>query len=781
MTEQTDDSLVHTGETDDISIYTEAAYLAYAVSVVKGRALPSVEDGQKPVQRRILFAMKELGLTSTSKPVKSARVVGNVLGMLHPHGDSSVYEASVRMAQDFMLRYPLIDGQGNFGSRDGDGAAAMRYTEMRLSPIADLLLSELDRGTVDFKANYDGAFQEPVMLPARLPLLLLNGASGIAVGMATEIPPHNLREVGNAALALLDGEDPLPHVTGPDFPGGGQLISSAAEVTQAYSTGRGSFRLRARWEVEHMARGQWRVIVTELPYGVSVEGIIAEINAITDPKPRKGKKSPDQDQLVLKQALISLFDWKNESGSQIRLIIDPKTSKVSVDEMMTFLLLNTNMECSFSMNMVMIGADGKPAQKGLRTVIEEWVGFRRGTVFRRCVFDLDKVTKRIHILEGRMLAFIYIDEVIRIIRESEDAKQDLMLKLNLSEIQAEDILEIRLRQLAGLEGIKLERELSELRAEADRLNGIIGSEQRLKTLVRKELQADIDKYGDDRRTLVEPVERAAASARAFVADEPITIMLSKHGWLRSRQGHDVDESTLAWKQGDEKFTVIEARTVGHLAIVDTNGRAYSIDTSTIPGGKGDGVPITSLLEFQNGGKIVHALCGAAEDQFLFAGANGYGFIAPFSSLVGRAKAGKAFMTVESGEKIFEPLNVSGGTHLAAFSEDGKMLAFPVTEMKVLTGGGKGVMIMDTDKLEQITLFDGESIIVKTSKGNDKTITGADLSKHIIRRAKKGCKVDTPSASSNTKKPDTAIKVNSVNSTAPVKESSPVSATQKFKF
>lgn len=728
-----------------IGEYAEEAYLAYAVSVVKGRALPSVEDGQKPVQRRILFAMKEMGLVAGVKPVKSARVVGNVLGMYHPHGDSSAYEAAVRLAQDFTLRYPLIDGQGNFGSRDGDGAAAMRYTEMRLSPIADLLLSEIDRGTVDFQSNYDGAFQEPVLLPARLPMMLLNGASGIAVGMATEMIPHNMREIANAVLHVMDNPDCttagfMQHVPGPDFPGGGQLITQTADILSTYETGRGSLRLRARWIVEPMARGQWRIIINELPHGVSVETIQDEILAISNPKPKKDKKTIDQDQLLVKQSALSMIDTvKSEGKKDVRLIIEPKTSKVSSDELMAFLLLHTSMEVSCPVNMVMIGTDGRPAQKGMIAILKEWIAFRLNVVRRRCQFDLDKINKRIHILEGRMIAFLHIDEVIRVIRNSDEPKTDLIAAFQLSEIQAEDILEIRLRQLARLEGFKIEKELKDLREEADGLQNILGSDNKLRKLTAKEIKQDAEKYGDDRRTLIEPVERAQGGQKAFVVDEPVTILLSKNGWIRARQGHGVERESIAWKSGDGEFAVIETRTVLPIVLLDTNGRCYAFDASTVPGGKGDGIPLSSIIEVQNGAKLAHALSGRDDDRYLFATSNSYGFVAPLKGLVARPKAGKAFMKPEDGVTILSPIKLDERSHLAVTSTESKLLVFPVSEVNEYPNGGKGVRIMDIPdnaSLSRIELSDGLSANYLV-KGKTKIIEGDNLTKYLLKRARKG--------------------------------------------
>ena len=728
-----------------IGAYAEEAYLSYAISVVKGRALPSVEDGQKPVQRRILYAMKEMNLVAGAKPVKSARVVGNVLGMYHPHGDSSAYEAAVRLAQDFTLRYPLIDGQGNFGSRDGDGAAAMRYTEMRLSPIADLLLSEIDRGTVDFQNNYDGAFQEPVLLPARLPMMLLNGASGIAVGMATEMVPHNMREVANGVLHVMANPhctttELMAHIPGPDWPGGSQLITKTADIHEMYDSGRGSLRLRARWVVEPMARGQWRVIINELPHGVSVETIQNEILAISNPKPKKDKKTIDQEQLLLKQATLSMIDTvKSEGKKEVRLIIEPKTSRVNSDEMMAFLLLNTSLEVSCSVNMVMIGTDGRPTQKNMLTAIKEWIDFRLNVVQRRCQFDLDKINKRIHILEGRMIAFLNIDEVIKVIRNSDEPKEDLMKAFDLTDIQAEDILEIRLRQLARLEGIKIEKELEKLRDEAEGLAGILGSNTKLKNLTAREIKQDSEKYGDDRRTLIEPVERTQASQKSFVVDEPVTILLSKNGWIRARQGHSVDRDTIAWKAGDSELAVIETRTVRPIVILDSNGRCYTFDASTVPGGKGDGIPVSSIIELQNGTSIAAVMSGEEEDKYLFTSSNSYGFIAPLKGLIARPKAGKTFMKVDDGVQVLAPIKLNHCDYVAAISSESKCLVFAINEINEYPNGGRGVKIMDIPNnatLTNVVLSDGESVDVLIN-GKAKSIKGELFIKTMGKRARKG--------------------------------------------
>ncbi|MDR2000825.1 MAG: DNA topoisomerase IV subunit A, partial [Zoogloeaceae bacterium] len=491
--------------------YAEQAYLAYAMSVVRSRALPQVEDGLKPVQRRILYAMNEMRLAATAKHVKSARVVGDVIGKYHPHGDSSVYDAMVRVAQDFSLRYPLVDGQGNFGSRDGDGAAAMRYTECRLTPIAELLLAELDRGTVAFAANYDGTMREPQLLPARLPFALLNGATGIAVGMATEIPPHNLREVAEAVKLLIRKPaatlaEVLLLLPAPDFPGGGQIISAPEDIHAAYATGRGSLRMRARWRIEDLARGQWRVVIEQLPHGVSTAQVLSEIEAITNPQPRAGKKDVSQDQKNLKQLLLGVLDSVRDESNEkapVRIVLEPRTAKIPQNEFMAALLAHTSLEANAPVNLTMIGCDGRPAQKPLLTILHEWIAFRHQTIERRSAHRLDEVQRRLHILDGRLAVFLQIDKVIRCIRESDEPKADLIAKFKLTELQAEDILEIRLRQLARLEDIKIEKERAALREEETELRKILGDRKELTKLVVKEITEDAKKFGDDRRTLIE--------------------------------------------------------------------------------------------------------------------------------------------------------------------------------------------------------------------------------------------------------------------------------------
>ncbi|MEO7127902.1 MAG: DNA topoisomerase IV subunit A, partial [Rhodoferax sp.] len=505
-------------ESDDslnLATYAQRAYLEYALSVVKGRALPDVCDGQKPVQRRILYSMSRMGLgfsgNSGAKPVKSARVVGDVLGRFHPHGDQAAYDALVRMAQDFSQRYPLIDGQGNFGSRDGDGAAAMRYTEARLARITSLLLDEIDEGTVDFIPNYDGSTEEPTQLPARLPFTLLNGASGIAVGLATEIPSHNLREIADACVALiktpkLSDDELFDLIPGPDYPGGGQIISAASDIADAYRSGRGSLKVRARWKIEELARGQWQLVVTELPIGVSTQKVLEEIEELTNPKVKTGKKTLSQEQTQLKATVLAVLDVVRDESSKdaaVRLVFEPKTSRIEQQELITTLLAHTSLETSSPINLTMVGLDGRPTLKSLRQMLTEWIEFRQTTVQRRSRHRLDKVLDRIHILEGRQLVLLNIDEVIAIIRRADEPKVALIERFKLSDRQAEDILEIRLRQLARLEAIKIEQELKELRQEQGKLEEILGSPAALRRLMVKEIEQDAKTFADPRRTLIQ--------------------------------------------------------------------------------------------------------------------------------------------------------------------------------------------------------------------------------------------------------------------------------------
>lgn len=739
------------GESLTLSSFAERAYLDYAISVVKGRALPDVSDGQKPVQRRILYTMNELGLIAGSKPRKSAAVVGDVMGKLHPHGDQSIYDALVRMAQDFSLRYPLIDGQGNFGSRDGDGAAAMRYTEARLTPIAKLLLEEIDEGTVDFQTNYEGTTNEPTLLPARLPFVLLNGASGIAVGLATEIPAHNLTEIAKAAVAViknpnLSHQELMEIVPGPDFPGGGQIITPAQAIADIYASGKGSLKVRARWKIEELARGQWQAVVTELPPGVSSQKVLEEIEELTNPKIKAGKKTLAPEQVATKQLILSALDTvRDESGKDapVRLVLEPKSKNQDQTEFMNLLLAHTSLENSASINLVMISADGRPRQKPLLEIIQEWVGFRFKTVTRRSEFRLKKVDERIHILEGRQAVLLNIDEVIRIIRESDEPKPALIKAFNLSEIQAEDILEIRLRQLARLEAIKIEQQLSELRKEKAGLHDLLDNPGSMKKLIIKEIEADTKQFGDERRTLIE--EAARASIEQKVVDEPVTVVVSEKGWVRARTGHGHDTAQFAFKAGDSLYGTFECRTVDNLLVFGSNGRVYSVAVSALPGARGDGVPVTTLIDLASGTKILHYFAGPAEQTLLLASDASYGFSAKVGDMVGRMKAGKAFVTLEDGQNLLAPQVLRAqDSAIACLSAQGRLLVFGLDEIKQLSNGGRGVILMELEAKESLCAaspISEKGVVVlgtgRAGKASEQSLNAKDLAKHIGKRARKG--------------------------------------------
>ena len=694
-----------------LAVYAERAYLDYAISVVKGRALPEVADGQKPVQRRILFSMSEMGLRSDAKPVKSARVVGDVLGKFHPHGDQSAYDALVRLAQSFSLRYPLIDGQGNFGSRDGDGAAAMRYTEARLTKIAThLLLSEIDEGTVAFAPNYDGSFQEPKLLPARLPFVLLNGASGIAVGMATEIPSHNLREVAAAAIALMkspnmSSADLLAIIPGPDFPGGGQIISPANDIAQIYEGGRGSLKVRARWSVEELARGQWQIVVNELPPATSTQRVLQEIEELTNPKIKLGKKSLTPDQSNTKAAILNVLDCVRDESSKdaaVRLVFEPKSKNVEVNDFVNLLLAHTSLESNAPINLVMIGNDGRPRQKNLKDIISEWIAFRVATVTRRTEHRLDKVNARIHILEGRQIILLNIDKVIKIIRNSDEPKADLITAFKLSDRQAEDILEIRLRQLARLEAIKIEQELKELQTEKADLDGLLQSDSTLRKRIIKEIESDAKEFGDERRTLIQEDKRAIAEAK--VIDEPVTVIVSQKGWVRVRQGHEHDTQQFSFKSGDTLYATYECRTVDVMQGFGSDGRVYTVPVSELPGARGDGAPLTSFVNLAAGSQMVAYYAGQLDDLVLISTRAGNGFLANVADMLTRNKAGKSFIGIDSKFSTGDaPLGASkvrpGMKQVACLSESARLLVFPLDELKRLPTGGKGVILMGLDDKE----------------------------------------------------------------------------------
>ncbi len=758
---------------DSLSAYAQRAYLEYALSVVKGRALPDACDGQKPVQRRILYSMSRMGLgfggangASGAKPVKSARVVGDVLGKYHPHGDSAAYDAMVRMAQDFSQRYPLVDGQGNFGSRDGDSAAAMRYTEARLARITSLLLDELDEGTVDFVPNYDGSFEEPRQLPARLPFTLLNGASGIAVGLATEIPSHNLREVADACIALvknpkLSDDELYTIIAGPDYPGGGQIISTPAEITAAYSSGRGSLKVRARWKIEDLARGQWQLVVTELPIGVSSQKVLEEIEEITNPKIKIGKKALTTEQLQLKQTLLAVLDVvRDESGKEaaVRLVFEPKTSRIEQSELITTLLAHTSLESSSSINLTLIGIDGRPAQKSLRQMLVEWIDFRQSTIARRSQHRLTKVLDRIHILEGRALVLLNIDEVIAIIRQSDEPKVSLIDRFKLSDRQAEDILEIRLRQLARLEAIKIEQELKSLREEQGKLEEILGNAAALKRLMVKEIEADAKQFADPRRTLIQTEKKAVLEIK--VLDEPVTVVVSSKGWIRARAGHGHDAASFAFKEGDGLYGTFECRTVDTLLVFGSvakgTGRVYSVAVASLPGARGDGQPVTTLIELESGTQPLYYFAGPASATLLLSSSGGYGFLASVETMTSRPKAGKAFISCGDGETVCRPSHVAGSsssvpisaaTHVACASAAGRILTFEISELKQMAGGGRGLMLIDLDDKDTLAGAAAYTRSVRIGgigrggKARDEALEIRSLNNARAARARKGKSAD----------------------------------------
>ncbi len=760
---------------DSLAAYAQRAYLEYALSVVKGRALPDVCDGQKPVQRRILYAMQRMGLgyggsngNQPAKPVKSARVVGDVVGRYHPHGDTAAYDALVRMAQDFALRYPLIDGQGNFGSRDGDGAAAMRYTEARLTKISGLLLDEIDQGTVDFVPNYDA---------------LLNGASGIAVGMATEIPSHNLREIADACVALirnpqLSDEELFGLIPGPDYPGGGQIISSAADIADAYRSGRGSLKVRARWKIEDLARGQWQLVVTELPPGVSAQRVLEEIEELTNPKLKAGKKALSQEQTQLKASMLAVLDGVRDESSKdapVRLVFEPKSRSIGQQELVTALLAHTSLETSAPINLTMVGLDGRPVQKSLRQMLAEWVAFRQTTITRRSQHKLNKVLDRIHILEGRQLVLLNIDEVIAIIRESDEPKAALIARFHLSERQAEDILEIRLRQLARLEAIKIEQELSDLRAEQGKLEDILANPNSLKRLMIREIESDAKAFGDPRRTLIQAEKRAVAEIR--VVDEPVTVVISAKGWVRARTGHGHDAGGFAFKAGDGLYGTFECRTVDQLIVFGSNGRVYSVPVASLPGARGDGQPITTLIELEAGTQPQHYFAGAAGAMLLLSGSGGYGFLATVADLVARNKGGKAFITLAEGETVCAPSPVAGAglvrlagqdgtalplaqaagegsdaagataqpqaTHVCCVTQASRILTFELAELKHQPKGGRGLQLLsleDQDSLAGAAAYTRSVRIEGVGRGGklrDETLEIRSLNNARAPRGRKG--------------------------------------------
>jgi topoisomerase-4 subunit A len=666
--------------------FTEDAYLKYSMYVIMDRALPYIGDGLKPVQRRIIYAMSELGLNASAKFKKSARTVGDVLGKYHPHGDSACYEAMVLMAQPFSYRYPLVDGQGNWGAPDDPKSfAAMRYTESRLSKYAELLLGELGQGTVEYQPNFDGTLQEPKILPARLPNILLNGTTGIAVGMATDIPPHNLREVAQAAIALIDApkttlEQLLDIVQGPDYPTEAEIITPRDEIRKIYQTGRGSIRQRAVWKKE-----EGEVVITALPHQVSGARVLEQIA-----NQMRNKKLP------------MVEDLRDESDHEnpTRLVIVPRSNRVDLDQVMNHLFATTDLEKSYRVNLNMIGLDNRPAVKNLHEILTEWLVFRRDTVKRRLNYRLDRVLRRLHILEGLLVAFLNIDEVIEIIRTEDEPKPVLMSRFGISETQAESILELKLRHLAKLEEMKIRGEQADLEKERDQLQATLASERKMNTLLKKELQADSASYGDERRSpLCEREEAKALSETELVPSEPVTIVLSQMGWVRSAKGHDIDPAGLSYKAGDSYLAAARGKSNQPVAFIDSTGRSYTLDPTSLPSARGQGEPLTGKLTPPPGAVVEQVLMEPDDQRLLMASDAGYGFICTFSDLVSRNRAGKALLTLPDNARVMTPMAVHHEDDmLLAITQAGRMLMFPVGELPQMSKG-KGNKIISIPSAE----------------------------------------------------------------------------------
>jgi topoisomerase IV subunit A len=728
-------------ERQPLRTFTEKAYLDYSMYVILDRALPALGDGLKPVQRRITYAMSELGLSAASKHKKSARTVGDVIGKFHPHGDSACYEAMVHMAQEFSYRYPIVDGQGNWGSADDPKSfAAMRYTEARLTRYADLLLGELEHGTVDWAPNFDGTMDEPLMLPARLPNLLLNGTSGIAVGMATDIPPHNLREIAAACIHLLDEPEAttralLKHVKGPDLPTGGEIISPRAELIAFYDTGAGSFKARAIWETEPDTS---HIIITQLPFQVSGSRIQEQVA-----------------QQIRDKKLPMVDDVRDESDHEnpTRIVIEPRSSRVDVVQLMAHLFATTDLERSYRVNLNVIGLDGRPRVMGLKALLSEWLEFRQKTVRRRLQHRLDKVARRLHLLDGLLIAYLNLDEVIRIIRREDEPKPVLIKRFKLSEEQAEAILETKLRHLAKLEEMKIRDEQKELADEREKLEALLGSVRKLRALMRAEIEADAAEYGDDRRTRI--VERAAAQAieeSELLANEPVTVALSTGGFVRSAKGHDIDPRTLSYKTGDAFLAAARGRSTQLAVFIDSTGRAYSLPAHTLPSARGQGEPLSGRLDPPDGARFAGVLLGEPEDLWLLATDAGYGFTVRLKELHSRNRAGKAVLKLSAGALVLPaapvPQNegqVIGDARVALVNSEGRLLLFPVGEVPELPRGkGNKLFAIAAKKAQSraevlvaMTVLAPAQSLAVFSGERQMTLTPADLKDYLGARAQRG--------------------------------------------
>lgn len=713
--------------------FTEKAYLNYSMYVIMDRALPFIGDGLKPVQRRIVYAMSELGLNAAAKFKKSARTVGDVLGKFHPHGDSACYEAMVLMAQPFSYRYPLVDGQGNWGAPDDPKSfAAMRYTESRLSKISEILLSELGQGTVDFQPNFDGTLEEPQYLPARLPHILLNGTTGIAVGMATDIPPHNINEVADAAVLLLDNpkaglDDILNIIQGPDFPTEAEIISPKDDIRKMYETGRGSIKMRATW---HKEDGE--IIISALPHQSSPSKIIAQIA-----EQMTAKKLP------MVEDIRDEADYENP----VRIVLVPRSNRVDTDALMAHLFATTDLEKSYRVNMNMIGLDHKPAVKGLLQVLTEWLTFRRTTVTRRLQHRLDKVLARLHILDGLMIAFLNIDEVIEIIRTEDEPKQVLMARFNLSDEQAEAILNLRLRHLAKLEEHQLQAEKDKLEEERSNLELILGSERRLNTLIKKEIQEDAKKYASPRMSqLVEREEAKAISESEMTPAEPVTVILSEMGWVRCAKGHDIDPEGLSYKAGDKYLAHACGKSNQPVIFIDSTGRSYALDPLSLPSARSQGEPLTGKLTLPAGATIEQVIMEPEKQKLLMASDAGYGFICKFEDLIARNKAGKALISLPENAKVLKPETLSeSASLLVSLTSAGRMLIFPVRDLPALSKG-KGNKIISipaanakarSELLVKLFLISEQASLEFHSGKRKITLKPEDLQKFRAERGRKG--------------------------------------------
>jgi len=720
-------------ERQPLRTFTEKAYLDYSMYVILDRALPALGDGLKPVQRRIVYAMSELGLSAVSKHKKSARTVGDVLGKFHPHGDTACYEAMVLMAQPFAYRYPLVDGQGNWGSQDDPKSfAAMRYTEAKLTKYAEVLLAELSDGTVDWTRNFDGTLEEPVILPARLPNLLLNGTSGIAVGMATDIPPHNLREVAAAAVHLL--EDPeattaalMKHVKGPDLPTGAEIISPRADLKEFYDKGVGTFKARATWEIE-----EGNAVITSFPYQVSPSRVLQQID-----EQWRAKKLP----------MIESYNDESDHENPTRLVIVPRSNRIDLLELMNHLFATTDLERNYRVNLNIIALDGRPRVMSLKEVLREWLEFRTTTVTRRLQHRLEKVTRRLHILDGFAVAFLNLDEVIRIIRREDEPKPVLMKRFRLSDEQTEEILNTRLRHLAKLEEMKIREEQKTLAAEREELEALLKSKAKLKKLIATEIRADADKYGDERRTKI--IEREAAQAideTTLIPNEPVTVVLSTGGWVRSAKGHDIEPGALSYKSGDAFQALARGRSLQPALFIDSTGRTYTLPAHSLPSARGHGEPLSGRLDPPDGAKFAGVMIGEPEDLWLLATDAGYGFTARLKDLVSDRRAGKTVLNVPQNALVLAPAPVpSPDSLVAVVSSEGKLLAFPVGEVPEMPRG-KGNKLYDipgkkaaarAELMTAVAVVPPKASLVLWTGEQHKVLEWRDLQDYVGERAQRG--------------------------------------------